>query len=327
MNIPEVINISVVSFPTYYLGIFFAFLVTLFFIWFESIRDGFDIDKVLDLFFLSLVILGVSYYVVNYYSLANRFLIDNKYLVVIYLGFFGTLLVIKYFTKRWKWSLYRVLDIFSIYFFAMALLVFGRKIMAENDYKLLFYLAVFFLSYLLTYFNRNRLFSGLLFSVLLLLVSIFGQVFYSSKSYLIFYFILITISMVNLVFRTRKKKVSMKINFDFISKIKDKLLLKDRRLKAEQKKLVEEDPYLQEGRDVGNAEVIDEAILEDRAKVELDIKKENISAMQKQVGKALGKIEKGEYGVCDNCGNPIDKARIEAYPEATTCMNCAKNAT
>jgi len=45
---------------------------------------------------------------------------------------------------------------------------------------------------------------------------------------------------------------------------------------------------------------------------------------------ALEKFEKGTYGYCDNCGQPIDPARLEALPEASLCMKCkaqlAKNA-
>jgi DnaK suppressor protein len=45
---------------------------------------------------------------------------------------------------------------------------------------------------------------------------------------------------------------------------------------------------------------------------------------------ALEKFEKGNYGYCDNCGQPIDPARLEALPEASLCMKCkaqlAKNA-
>ena len=37
---------------------------------------------------------------------------------------------------------------------------------------------------------------------------------------------------------------------------------------------------------------------------------------------ALQKFEKGTYGLCDNCGKPIDPARMEALPQATLCMNC-----
>jgi RNA polymerase-binding protein DksA len=37
---------------------------------------------------------------------------------------------------------------------------------------------------------------------------------------------------------------------------------------------------------------------------------------------ALDKFEKGTYGLCDNCGQPIDPARLEALPQASLCMNC-----
>ena len=49
-----------------------------------------------------------------------------------------------------------------------------------------------------------------------------------------------------------------------------------------------------------------------------------------EVEHALHKFEEGTYGFCDNCGKPIDPARLEALPQATWCMDCkalqAKNA-
>jgi DnaK suppressor protein len=41
-----------------------------------------------------------------------------------------------------------------------------------------------------------------------------------------------------------------------------------------------------------------------------------------KVEHALEKIEKGTYGLCDNCGQPIDPKRLEALPQASLCMNC-----
>ena len=45
---------------------------------------------------------------------------------------------------------------------------------------------------------------------------------------------------------------------------------------------------------------------------------------------AMEKIEKGTYGLCDNCGKKIDPNRLEALPQASLCLNCkallAKNA-
>jgi DnaK suppressor protein len=37
---------------------------------------------------------------------------------------------------------------------------------------------------------------------------------------------------------------------------------------------------------------------------------------------ALTKIEKGTYGLCDNCGEPINPERLEALPQANLCLKC-----
>jgi RNA polymerase-binding transcription factor DksA len=40
------------------------------------------------------------------------------------------------------------------------------------------------------------------------------------------------------------------------------------------------------------------------------------------VDNALSKFDKGSYGNCENCGLPINPARLEALPEATLCLKC-----
>lgn len=44
-----------------------------------------------------------------------------------------------------------------------------------------------------------------------------------------------------------------------------------------------------------------------------------------KINKALKKIEEGTYGICEKCGESIDPKRLEAYPEAETCIKCASN--
>ena len=45
---------------------------------------------------------------------------------------------------------------------------------------------------------------------------------------------------------------------------------------------------------------------------------------------ALHKFDEGTYGLCDECGQPIDPDRLEALPQASLCLSCkallAKNA-
>jgi DnaK suppressor protein len=37
---------------------------------------------------------------------------------------------------------------------------------------------------------------------------------------------------------------------------------------------------------------------------------------------ALSRIEDGTYGICTSCGQPIGKARLQAFPRATLCVAC-----
>jgi len=39
---------------------------------------------------------------------------------------------------------------------------------------------------------------------------------------------------------------------------------------------------------------------------------------------ALKSMEKGEYGICSRCGNPIETERLEVKPDATMCLNCQR---
>jgi RNA polymerase-binding transcription factor DksA len=41
------------------------------------------------------------------------------------------------------------------------------------------------------------------------------------------------------------------------------------------------------------------------------------------VERALGKLPDGTYGVCEDCGEPINPLRLEAKPAARYCINCA----
>jgi RNA polymerase-binding protein DksA len=38
--------------------------------------------------------------------------------------------------------------------------------------------------------------------------------------------------------------------------------------------------------------------------------------------RALERLDSGTYGLCENCGKPIGKARMQAFPSATLCVEC-----
>jgi DnaK suppressor protein len=41
-----------------------------------------------------------------------------------------------------------------------------------------------------------------------------------------------------------------------------------------------------------------------------------------KVKEALQRIEDGEFGICEDCGEPIDMKRLEARPVTTLCLDC-----
>jgi len=42
-----------------------------------------------------------------------------------------------------------------------------------------------------------------------------------------------------------------------------------------------------------------------------------------EVRRALLRIERGDYGACAHCGEPIGDARLSALPTASLCIGCA----
>ncbi|NDY95264.1 TraR/DksA family transcriptional regulator [Wenzhouxiangella limi] len=40
---------------------------------------------------------------------------------------------------------------------------------------------------------------------------------------------------------------------------------------------------------------------------------------------ALGRLERGEFGECLECGQPVAEARLRADPATTLCLHCAED--
>jgi DnaK suppressor protein len=50
----------------------------------------------------------------------------------------------------------------------------------------------------------------------------------------------------------------------------------------------------------------------------------NLAQLLKNINLALNKIKKGNFGVCEICGQEIEKDRLIAYPEAAECQKHLK---
>ena len=52
--------------------------------------------------------------------------------------------------------------------------------------------------------------------------------------------------------------------------------------------------------------------------------RQNLQRLLGQVNDALAKFDKGAYGMCEDCGGKIDRARLKALPYAALCIQCQK---
>jgi len=52
----------------------------------------------------------------------------------------------------------------------------------------------------------------------------------------------------------------------------------------------------------------------------------NTRHMLHQTELALKLLDEGSYGLCEACGQPIGKVRLQAFPRATMCVACKQRA-
>ncbi len=108
-------------------------------------------------------------------------------------------------------------------------------------------------------------------------------------------------------------------------------------MKSERGRLIEELEQLKASANTTQERGVGSPFSEMAEKAAETLELEKRSALEKRIREqlvgvehALHKFEEGTYGLCDNCGQPIDPARLEALPQASLCMNCkvqqAKNA-
>lgn len=49
-----------------------------------------------------------------------------------------------------------------------------------------------------------------------------------------------------------------------------------------------------------------------------------LKQLLKEVNNTLNLLEKNKYGLCQKCGNQIEKDRLQVFPAANTCVKCSR---
>ena len=68
-------------------------------------------------------------------------------------------------------------------------------------------------------------------------------------------------------------------------------------------------------------DMADQASGNNEVHIQLKLKQTDAKILQ-AIEEALWRIEKGTYGVCRDCGQPIAEARLNAIPWTRVCISC-----
>ncbi|HET9270688.1 MAG TPA: TraR/DksA family transcriptional regulator [Vicinamibacterales bacterium] len=68
-------------------------------------------------------------------------------------------------------------------------------------------------------------------------------------------------------------------------------------------------------------DLADQASGNNEVHIQLKLKQTDAKILQ-AIEEALYRLEKGTYGVCRDCGDPIAPARLEAIPWTRVCISC-----
>ena len=71
-------------------------------------------------------------------------------------------------------------------------------------------------------------------------------------------------------------------------------------------------------------DMADQAAGNNEVHIQLRLKQTDAKILQ-AIEEALARMEKGTYGICRDCGEPIAYARLEAIPWTRVCIACKQN--
>ena len=208
---PQLISIGNFNFHTYGVFILFAFLLFVFGVWSEGKKDGFDEERLFDLVIFSFILsIFLSRFVFGLHnSLSFKDLLGQIYRVwepgySLNAAIVGFLVPVVYLCGRWKWSIYRILDVLALACSLALAVIFLSYVGLQGKFEFLFgFAAWIFLFTLLSKFRNSKIKSGFGFSIFLAIAGLLFLIFFRNLENLIFYLLLVTLSTVVFLFRWR----------------------------------------------------------------------------------------------------------------------------
>jgi len=228
IDLPQQISIYGLSINTFGVFLMFGLLLFIFVVWSEGKKDGFDEERLLDLVIISLVLGILSSRAVFgvYNSLSFKDMINHIYKVwetgySLNGAIVGVLIPILYLSNKWRWSIYRILDVFALATSLALSVIFLSYVGLQGKFEFLFgFSALIFLFALLSKFRNSKIKSGYGFSMFLAIVGILTLIFFRNIENLIFYLLLVTLSSVVFIFRWRTINYESKFIGRFIKRFK-----------------------------------------------------------------------------------------------------------
>lgn len=334
----------------------FSLIAFAFSFWRDSKNEGFSSDRILDAYFTILLgaILGgkllfrtidLDYF--RYEIIRSPLILEG----VLVGGGIATWINV----KRNKWAGWKIGDMIAPALSLFQAIVFWGFYLADRRTSSLFIFISFLLLYLfirylkysknfgssVKFIERKRMnqfmFTGVLLVVYLTVSSLIAILFLGTninffswlwRFQVIFYFLVFVVSLV--LFVRQVNRYNKNMNNKFLDKINLMDFLKNRKKKIsiEEEKLKKQDPFIKEYENDGTRldTAIEDEVSEQMSHKEVATMADIIDEEKKEIDGTIGKISKGDYGICEKCNKPISKERLAIYPTAKYCINCEREA-
>ena len=286
----------------FFISIAFAFYFIFKFLNFYGLRKEKSFDLALTYIVLLLIFLKLFYFIENYQNISSitaiffslNFSSYSFYLILSFNILFS--FIVSWFVN---FSKFKISDSLSF--------VFGFYLILSSikTEQLWLILLIFILN---LYFNRKFV-SGFPTFFFNFSITNYFLIYPRIENNFIFYII---VNILTAFLIIRRVKYMNQLSTEFIENCKQNLMKRKHKL-LEELKMIDED--VDPDRDVGNAEYLDEVAEDIHVERNYILKKDIESSIEK-INRALKRIEEGKYGVDQKTGEPIDKARLEMFPES-----------